>query len=354
MVLCSGYPTVENPYNCTWAHTRNKYYLDKGIVVDVMVMGGESNYIIDGVKVLSHAYVKENLKNGKYSLVISHSPNLRKHLPFLWRIKSLPIILFMHGSESMYINKDYPEPYDYMREGYLMRIIRSLYDNLKFIVLRKYILDRKKQVRLVFVSHWMKETFERNVFDTAVHDVQFDIINNSLSDWALSKTHNFNYLHKKADFVTLRRLDSSKFAIDLVVKHAIANPNYSYHIYGKGKYFLYNEMPSNITLFDRHIKSEDIPDLLDFYPCAIMPTRCDAQGVMVCEMATFGMKVITTDIAVNHEMFNCFENVKLLTEKEFSKKLELNIPCDFLENKNRFSFENTLKKELQLILSMER
>ncbi|TOA40349.1 glycosyltransferase, partial [Vibrio parahaemolyticus] len=101
------------------------------------------------------------------------------------------------------------------------------------------------------------------------------------------------------------------------------NPNKKIHIYGKGRYFNYNEAPENLTVFNEFIKQEDIPSVLNKYRAALMPTRCDAQGVMVCEIATFGMPVLTTDIPVNDEMFADFQNVVRLKEEVFSTQLEL-------------------------------
>ena len=42
--------------------------------------------------------------------------------------------------------------------------------------------------------------------------------------------------------------------------------------------------------------------ILNSAKCALMPTRTDAQGVMMCEMVAFGMPLITSDIPVCHEV----------------------------------------------------
>ena len=44
-----------------------------------------------------------------------------------------------------------------------------------------------------------------------------------------------------------------------------------------------------------------------------MHTRTDAQGVMMCEMATFGMPLITSDISVCHEVFDGFNGVGFIS-----------------------------------------
>ena len=52
-----------------------------------------------------------------------------------------------------------------------------------------------------------------------------------------------------------------------------------------------------------------------------MPTRADAQGVMACEMATFGIPLITSNIDVCKEVFKelplefSVEAVKLIEMK---------------------------------------
>ena len=184
-------------------------------------------------------------------------------------------------------------------------------------------------------------------------DVKYSIIHNSLNNNFIERNFVNDMVEPVADFVTLRSLDLSKYAIDMVVNLAIANPNYSFHIYGKGNYFSHNERPENVTVFNYHILQDDICDLLSKYRCALMPTRCDAQGVMACEIATYGMPMVTTDISVNRDMFSSFENVKLLTETEFKNPINIELLSENISiSKNeKFSKANTLNKEIALILS---
>ena len=353
LVLVSGYPSQSNLYNCSWAHTRNRYYIEQGLSLDVYVPDVGVSYEIDGVNVISKEQFNINLKTKAYTLIISHSPNIRKHLPIMKNLQEIKKILFMHGTESMSLNNDYPKPYRYMETGLIKSLLRDCYDHLKFKALKKFILKNKNNINMVFVSDWMKDIFCKNIFLLDKTDVKYSIIHNSLNNNFIERNFINDMVEPVADFVTLRSLDLSKYAIDMVVNLAIANPKYSFHIYGKGNYFSHNERPENVTVFNYHIPQDEICDLLSKYRCALMPTRCDAQGVMACEIATYGMPMVTTDISINRDMFSSFKNVKLLTETEFNNPINIELLSENISiSKNeKFSKVNTLNKEIALILS---
>ncbi|EAA2953125.1 glycosyltransferase family 1 protein [Shigella boydii] len=348
----SGYPSENNLYNCSWAHTRNKYYIKNNINVDVLVFGNEEDYVFEGVSVINRAKAISRLNKKYYFKVVSHSPNIRNHIPFLSKYcLNIQKILFMHGSESMWINFDYPKPYDFMKESFWKRWVRNTYDLFKFKVMRNF-LEKNKNIDIVFVSDWMRAMFEKNVISLKKLKVNFHIINNPLN-YVFFERGFSGKTEKVADFITIRSFDLSKYAIDLVLKMARNNPANTFHLYGKGDYFNYYDLPENVTVINSYLRQDDIPDVLNKYRAAIMPTRCDAQGVMVCEMATFGIPVITSDITVNLEMFSDFDNVFLLdNSKEWdvinTKVLLDNFPS-FMRNTSRFSNSKTLDKEIELL-----
>ena len=88
---------------------------------------------------------------------------------------------------------------------------------------------------------------------------------------------------------------------------------------GKGKFFEYNEKAQNLQWIDKVLNHEEIIDILNNSKCALMPTRTDAQGLMMCEMASFGIPLITSDIPVCHEIFDEFSNVALLNNENIEK-----------------------------------
>ena len=60
-------------------------------------------------------------------------------------------------------------------------------------------------------------------------------------------------------------------------------------------------------------------DYINSAKCALMPTRTDAQGVMMCEMATFGIPLITSDIPVCHEVFKEWEGIGFISNEHYTE-----------------------------------
>ena len=84
-----------------------------------------------------------------------------------------------------------------------------------------------------------------------------------------------------------------------------------------------------------------------------MPTRTDAQGLMMCEMASTGMPLITSDIPVCHEVFDGFANVALIDNNMADtdlgvilKSMENKIP--FCKNEKYYN-NKTSKKEIEIL-----
>ena len=77
----------------------------------------------------------------------------------------------------------------------------------------------------------------------------------------------------------------------------------------------------------------------------------DAQGVMACEMATFGIPLITSDIPVCREVFSDFGNVTYISNEKCDISLEGiydKISNKFRKNEKYFA-KNTCGKEVRLL-----
>lgn len=86
-----------------------------------------------------------------------------------------------------------------------------------------------------------------------------------------------------------------------------------------------------------------------------MLTRRDTQGVMSCELATYGIPLITSDIPVCHEIFDDFEHVYYLNND--LRNIDLLTLClerVAVKRNNikyyKFNYENTVKKEEEIII----
>ena len=78
-----------------------------------------------------------------------------------------------------------------------------------------------------------------------------------------------------------------------------------------------------------------------------MPTRRDAQGVMSCELATYGIPIITSDLSICHEILDDYRDARFADEGFFFGKINVidKTQDDKLE---KFIFRNTVKRELEL------
>lgn len=346
LVLAQDYPSQDKPYAMSYVHSRNIEYLRSGHEVLVINFSTPNEYNYEKIKVFP--FKPELLEQAE--IILSHAPNIRNHFKCLKKIKNKRICFFFHGHEVLKQYGDYPAPYSWNQVSPIKKIIVKLYDALKIKLVGKYLnqLKQNNHLGLVFVSDWMKKQFIKNIKLQPEDIGKVAVISNPCNSVFLKKNYDFNPLEANADFITIRPLDESKYAVDLVVEFAKNNPENTFHIYGKGRYFEHNSKPENIKVINKFIAQKDIPDLLNKYKCALMPTRYDAQGVMVCEMATFGIPVITTDFEVCTEMLQSFENVILLKENEFRT-----LTCEHIhllrsaKNNQKFSSSELVKEELK-------
>ena len=350
-VLCQNYPSEKDKYSMAFVHPRIKEYLKTGLDVKVISFACNCSYIYDEVQVYTLQKGKELLRKSEKVILIAHAPNIKNHLFFIlktWKYLDR-LILFFHGHEVLSTKKYYPRPYDFNKAAKREYRFLRLYYQIKLPVMRYYL---KKFVAsgkcdLVFVSDWMYEAAIRSLklkheFFTAPSH----IINNSISPYIKEAGYVLNDF--KADFITIRPLDQSKYAIDLVVNFAKCHPESTFHIYGGGNYFNYTDIPANVTLINRFLSPIEIPRVLNSYKYALMPTRLDAQGVMMCEMAVYGIPTIVSDIAVCHEMLDSYPNVLFIDNNRFDCRLN-DIPEPLVSPDFSFSVENTIHKEIELI-----
>lgn len=354
LVAVEDYPGSETGVSHHFVHVRNLYYVEHGLDVVVLSFKAKDDYIYDHIRVITLKSFKK-IKNKHFRCLIIHQANLKHHAVFLLKYGNLfsHFIFFFHGHEVLRINSVYPEPYPFMKASKHMRKwIQDIYDTLKLKYWHYYYPAVAAKSDYVFVSHWMLDQFNKWLeIDARELNLSVHIIPNCIAKEFERKKYNCNG-EKPYDFITVRgNLDTSKYAIDLVVKSARSNPSASYLVVGKGIIFNYIEKPPNITWLDKTATHDEIIKYLNSSRCALMPTRTDAQGLMMCEMASFGIPTITSDIPVCREVLSTFTNVLFIKNNEFNidlKKVSKKLAP--LEKRNSLFFsECTIGEEVRLI-----
>ncbi len=355
LVVAPNYPSEECPVGLQYIHVRNKFYKDNGIDVTVLNFACDKGYVWDDIEVLSYSEYKKS--DTTYDVLICHAPNIRKHYGFLKKHSKnfRRIILFFHGHEVRVKSKAYPKPYYFVKQNKFKRWLGDRYDYFKLFLWRRYLPKLASKSHFVFVSNSMHDefTYWTKLTDNDLQN-NFSVIHNSVGEYFEENIYDKNQ-EKIYDFITIRSvLDGSNYSVDLVVKLATENPDKKFLLVGRGEFFKFFQKPENVTWLDKHVTHEEIITLLNQSKCALMPTRTDSQGVMSCEIATFCMPLITSDIPVCHEIFGEFENVKFMqNDSDGVDIVDMYnaMPKDIQKNM-KYSKENTIAKEVALIKSL--
>ena len=355
LILVKKYPTEEEPYALTYVHSRSIEYKKRGINFDILSFDCRKPYEYQGINIITSSYAATNIDS--YTHIISHAPNLRQHIRFLLsHCKGKTKIFFLHGHEILLKSRHYPAAYDFLFKNKLHklthRITNDLYDIVKIKILR-YLISQTKNSKYVLVSNHLKNLAQTDLNKHIPPQKTF-IINNCVNNTFIESS--YAPLKIKGDVITIRQLDNSTYCLDIVRRLALSNPELSFTVYGKGDFFNHNSLPDNITVVKRFFKHDQLPEILSSHRAALMPTRHDTQGVMSCEMATFGIPLITSNIDVCKEIFSGMPNVALINNNsadsnnlgKIIQELELNkIP----PNKEKFNPTHTIEKELSVIFN---
>jgi hypothetical protein len=354
LVATANYYPYEKKTSSFFERNRNIYYKDNGLDFDILNFAAKNNTLVDNINVFNLSSIEKKLKNKEYKILLCHAPNLRNHFLFLLNYSRHfdRIILVFHGQEIVHTNKVYPKPFIFMKQSFLRYFFKSFYDSIKLTIWKFYFLYNAK-TDYIFVSNSLKNDFFNHSkinCDKILGNIF--VIPNGIGKIFELNTYN-SFLEKKFDFITIRsNYDISVYCVDLIVSTALKHPNLKFLLIGKGRYFNFFNLPKNITLIHKHLNHDEMLGFIDQSKFALMPTRRDSQGVMACELATYGIPLITSKLPVTKEIFNTFSNVILVEEYnnfDFEKLIKdhqkfINSP------KNHIYFEkNTSAIEFDLI-----
>lgn len=351
IVACADYPRPGN-MAMQYVHVRNKNYVRQGIDVLVLNFSQEKDYVYEGIRVVSLKTIKNNITDFHDRILICHAPNVRNHYHFIRKYGDAfkDIIFFFHGHEIVEQLKKYPESYEFNKKGIIKKSILFIYDKFKILIWRRYFIKINKASKLIFVSNCLKNEFLENIkcnYDDIYKRIS--VINNSVGEVFEIESYD-EFAHKEYDYITIRsNIDSSVYCIDLICQIAEQNPQKKFLLIGKGEYFKYNKRPKNLEHINSNMEQEALIIFINKSKNALMPTRRDSQGVMSCELATFGINLITSDLPVCQEMFCDFENVIMLSNAKMLDSLKFVFPNKSLQKNRKFFSENTIKNEIELI-----
>lgn len=358
LVLCSQYPTLDDYSRGQFFHVRNKYYQKNGCNIDVLNFETNQDYVIEGINVYTEEQISQS--NKRYDIVLCHAPKLQQHFKYLDKNNNYRKIVFVfHGNEVLDTYKIAPYRYSYLPSSkFVNKLQRQVKDKVKLFLLRRQFLKYSEISHFVFVSNWMKKRMLASVGISEQKIAEhFSIINNAVGA-TFQNIHYENKGKKQYDFVCIRaQLDGAKYGVDIVCEIAKQNPAATFLIIGKGDYFVYNSIPENVEYLNKTLTHNEMINYLNNSRCALLPTRWDSQGLLTCEVATFGMPTITSDIPICHEMLDDFNNVGYIDNTNTSNTNIINILNDLelrtQEKKNqKFFAENTMCKEVELFRKM--
>lgn len=351
LVCVQDYPNNDGGVKLMYVHTRNLQYVNNKVDVTVLNFSCSNEYIYEGIKVIPYSYYLSN--KDTYDIAIVHAANLRNHYRFLKKHgEDFPrFIFFFHGHEVLSINHDYSKPFAFKRKNFVRNTAQDAYDKYKFWVWRRYYKKNIYKSDYIFVSNWMKEKFFSNLkLSESLFGDRLHITYNNVG-LTFEKNRYDDSIEKKYDFITIRaNLDDSKYGVDIVNRLALYTPTAKFLVIGKGELFNHIKKAQNLSWINKTLNHADMLSVLNSAKYALMPTRTDAQGLMMCEMAAFGIPVITSNIPVCHEVFDKFENAFFIDNDNYEANLKeyLRKPSNCRKH-DRFYLENTIRKELEVI-----
>ena len=366
-ILTSRYPDKSNLYAHTFVQTRAQLFARSGIPVKVFIpsalkstdfKGGvtivraPTNQILQEINVCEPVYLQLlNLKffgsEGTlplYKFIFKHCEN---------------VTIYFHGSE---VQSYVPYLFDFTWS--FREIGKLLYKNFLYMPVMRYIFrSRENSIKAIAPSNWMWNEAEKqlNLKIKPRH-----IIPNSIEN-VFFEQFDKNADRRDKEIIMVRPLTSRKYAVDIGLQIFSKLPkDYKLTIYGSGnlKGELLNladtlKVSDRITFIDHFIEPKAMPQLFAKFRFALMPTRMDAQGVTMCQMAAAGCFVITTQSTAIPEFITPDYGICLTNQdiQNFDRALEaiVSAPNSSLRSKSSLlsicSEDETISKELQILLA---
>lgn len=372
LVICNGggYPSPNNPASCAFVHRRLLQYQKENISLDVYNVTEEGvcdQYEYEGVNVYKGEILGlfQVLKRKKYKKILIHFVDSK----IIYAIKrarvyNLPIIIWCHGYEvERWTNRYFNYTEDQIKDN---RIANDKYDEEKIKLFQE--LFYKENIRIVFVSKWLKEIVYENIGILPLH---YAVIHNFIDD------NLYIYYKKDAEdrkkIFSVKSHNTKKYANDIVAKAIMELSKkeffkeLTFELCGEGDLFESNfselikaDFP-NVIIKRTYLPQGEMAEKFKQYGIFLSPSRTDTQNVLNGEAMSAGMTVISCRTAAIPEFIDndcgClyeFDNYFQMAEKieflyyhpeEFLRKCK----NAAMRVRKQCGYDVTIKKEIELI-----
>lgn len=375
-VITPHYPSVENRYLCGFVHSRIKAYHEAGLNFNVFACyaySGACKYMYEGMQVfrISYDILEYILRAKKFRNIMMHFFDEQYNNIFeLYGTSNTTFFLYSHGVETLYWDwNKFTNKYFSTSQDALNGEQQCDFSKRDEIIKK---ISGNVNTHWIFVSEWAKKQSEKLI---GIAFKNYSTIPNFIDTKLFANNRKNIYPGKKRIFL-LRRYDNiDKYGVDIAVRAILelsrreCFDNIEFNIYGMGDYFdeLFAPLKSfNNVHFHRYFLSQhQISEAHTQNDIALFPTRYDSQGVSMCEAASSGLAVVSSDNPVTRYFLP--NNLGLLVETEnyiaYADVIERLVQDeDYLQQCSAAchqhvasicSLESTIYKELELFKSIQ-
>lgn len=324
LVVTPSYPTEGNKYFGGFVHSRVKAYKRAGVKYDLVCAHSYPDtcrYLFEGIDVTRTDFMglRHILTCKKYKTILLHFFDDRyAQILDACDMSETNLFLWVHGPETLYWDwSRMTDPYFVPQSG-ISNESRMYFERLDGIISR---YNDYENVTWVFVSEWIKNHSEKLI---GIHFKRSVVIPNFIDE------KNFSYEEKSPELrkriFILRRFENiSKYAMDVNIRTILELSRrdffkeLEFHIYGMGEYYDTLVAPvksfPNVKLHPRFLTHKEIAAVHKKNGIALFATRYDAQGVSMCEAASSGLAVISSQNDAAAEFLPYEEGILCDTEE---------------------------------------
>lgn len=371
LLICPGYPSDRDKYNCAFIHTRVKEYKKLNIGIDIAHVNDQYNTKtvfsnFEGINVIRIGFndIRKVLRSKKYNRILIHFFNER-HAQILdsLNLSETKLYFYLHGAETLYW--DWPK----ITTGYFKPYEEISKKNKELFYLRDKIIKKYNNlsnVHWMFVTPWTKHHSEELL---NIKYKNSDIIPCYVDSNIFKYTKKDPALRKKI-FVIRPFRNVSTYAIDIDVKVILELSrrkifkDLEFDIYGDGEMFEILTYPlkqfSNVNLHKEFLSHRQISEMHKSHGIGLFATRYDSQAISCCESALSGCVVVSTNNpGITQEIYPKYNT--LCDQENYIQYADVierlyNNPEEYLQISKSmsediqklYSYENTIGKELEI------